>query len=184
MEKIFLYIFVFLSLLLSSCAIMNGTNMKPLETVKNVDLGRYTGQWYEIARYEHRFQKGCVGSKATYSLRADGKITVVNECYDKSFSGKIRSVKGKAWVVDKETNARLKVSFFWPFAGDYWIIDLGENYEYAVVGHPGRKYLWILSRTPEMDENIYNEILTRLENQDYDTTKLLKSAQQTKGERI
>ena len=184
MEKIFLYIFVFLSLLLSSCATMNGTNMKPLETVKNVDLGRYTGQWYEIARYEHRFQKGCVGSKATYSLRDDGKITVVNECYDKSFSGKLRSVKGKAWVVDKETNARLKVSFFWPFAGDYWIIDLGENYDYAVVGHPGRKYLWILSRTPEMDENTYNEILTRLENQDYDTTKLLKSAQQTKGERI
>ena len=184
MQKTFLYILIFLSLLLSSCATINGTNMKPLETVNYVDLGRYTGKWYEIARYEHRFQKGCVGSKATYSLRDDGKICVVNECYDKSFSGKLRSVKGKAWVVDKETNARLKVSFFWPFAGDYWIIDLGENYEYAVVGHPGRKYLWILSRTPEMDENTYNEILTRLENQDYDTTKLLKSNQRTKGERI
>ena len=184
MVKIFSYAFIVLSLLLISCATMNETNMKPLETVKNVDINRYIGQWYEIARYEHRFQKGCVGSKATYSLRDDGKITVVNECFDKSFSGKLRSVKGKAWVVDKETNARLKVSFFWPFSGDYWIIDLGQNYEYAVVGHPGRKYLWILSRTPEMDENIYNEILARLEKQDYDTTKLLKSAQQVKGEKI
>ena len=184
MVKIFSYAFSILPLFLISCATMNETNMKTLKTVKNVDLNRYIGQWYEIARYEHRFQKGCFGCKATYSLRDDGKITVVNECFDKSFSGKFRSVKGKAWVVDKETNAKLKVSFFWPFSGDYWIIDLGQNYEYAVVGHPGRKYLWILSRTPEMDENIYNEILTRLENQDYDTTKLLKSDQQTKGERI
>ena len=181
MEKRLLYIFIFLSLLLSSCVTMDGNTMKPLETVNHVDLSRYTGQWYEIARYEHRFQKGCVGSKATYSLRDDGKIAVVNECFDKSFSGKLRSAKGKAWVVDKDTNARLKVSFFWPFAGDYWIIDLGENYEYAVIGHPNRKYLWILSRTPEMDKNVYNEILVRLEKQDYDTTKLLKSAQQIEG---
>jgi len=160
---------------------MDGNNMKPLETVNNVDLDRYIGQWYEIARYEHRFQKGCVGSKATYILRDDGKITVVNECYDKSFSGKLRSVKGKAWVVDKESNAKLKVSFFWPFAGDYWIIDLGENYEYAVVGHPNRNYLWVLSRTPEMDEDVYSEILSRLEKQGYDTAKLFKSPQQAEG---
>jgi len=84
-------------------------------------------------------------------------------------------------VVDKQSNAKLKVSFFWPFSGDYWVIDLGENYEYAVIGHPGRKYLWILSRTPEMDENVYNEILDRLEKQDYDTTKLFTSPQQVKG---
>jgi apolipoprotein D and lipocalin family protein len=162
---------------------MEMSNMKPLETVNNVDINRYIGEWYEIARYEHRFQEGCVRSKATYSLRDDGKITVVNECFGKSFSEKLRSVTGKAWVVDKETNAKLKVSFFWPFSGDYWIIDLGENYEYAVVGHPYRKYLWILSRTPEMDENVYNGILDRLEKQDYDTSKLLKSAHQVKGEK-
>jgi len=88
-----------------------------------------------------------VGSKATYTLRDDGNISVLNECYDETFDGKIRSAKGKAWVVDKETNARLKVSFFWPFAGDYWIVDLAKNYEYAAIGHPTRKYLWILSRT-------------------------------------
>jgi len=175
MYKLLLYSLIFMSLLLSSCKTMDRNNMKPLETVNFVDINRYIGEWYEIARYEHRFQKGCVGSKATYSLRDDGKITVVNECFEKSFSDNIRSAKGKAWVVDKQSNAKLKVSFFWPFSGDYWVIDLGENYEYAVVGHPGRKYLWILSRTPEMDENVYNEILARLENQDYDTTKLFKS---------
>lgn len=168
---------VLLVLLLTACMTMNGKGMKPLETVSFVDLDRYVGQWYEIARYHHRFQEGCVGSRATYTLRDDGRITVVNECYDKSFSGKLRSVKGKAWVVDTDSNARLKVSFFWPFAGDYWIIDLGENYEYAVVGHPARKYLWILARTPEMDDRVYEAILMRLEKQEYDTAKLIRTLQ-------
>jgi len=177
MKKIFLYAIILLPFLLSGCASMNGKGMKPLETVTFVDLDRYVGQWYEIARYHHRFQEGCVGSRATYTLREDGRIGVVNECYDRSFSGKLRSVKGKAWVVDKETNARLKVSFFWPFAGDYWIIDLGLDYEYAVVGHPNRKYLWILSRTPEMDEEAYQGIIARLQKQEYDTEKLVRTVQ-------
>ena len=128
MNKLFLYTLIFMSLLLSSCKTMDQNTMKPLETVNFVDINRYIGEWYEIARYEHRFQKGCVGSKATYSLRDDGKITVVNECFEKSFSDNIRSAKGKAWVVDKQSNAKLKVSFFWPFSGDYWVIDLGEKH--------------------------------------------------------
>jgi apolipoprotein D and lipocalin family protein len=177
MNKIFFYVLALLPLLFSACATKNGNGMKPLETVNSVDLGRYVGQWYEIARYHHRFQEGCVGSKATYTLRSDGKITVVNECYDNSFSGKLRSVEGKAWVIDKKTNARLKVSFFWPFAGDYWIIDLGQDYEYAVVGHPNRKYLWILSRTPDIEDEVYQSILTRLQKQEYDTAKLIRTAQ-------
>ena len=147
--------------------------MKLLKTAPFVDLSRYVGQWYEIARYPNRFQKGCVGSKATCSLTDDGKIKVINECYDNSFSGKIRSAEGKAWVVDKETNAKLKVSFFWPFAGDYWIIELGLNCEYAVIGHPDRKYLWILSRSPDMDEKVYKSILAMLQEQEYDTEKLI-----------
>lgn len=179
MKKKLIYILVLLPLLFSGCVTKKGNGMKPLETVNFVDLDRYVGLWYEIARYHHRFQEGCIGSKATYTLRDDGKITVVNECHDRSFSGKLRSVKGKAWVVDKETNARLKVSFFWPFAGDYWIIDLGKDYEYAVVGHPSRKYLWILSRTPEMDEKAYEAILARLQKQEYDTTKLVRTVQKS-----
>jgi apolipoprotein D and lipocalin family protein len=179
MQKKFFSLFLLLPLLFSGCAAKNGTAMKPLETVNFVDLDRYVGQWYEIARYHHRFQEGCVGSKATYSLRDDGRINVLNQCYDKSFSGKLRTAKGKAWVVDTETNARLKVSFFWPFAGDYWIIDLGPDYEYAVIGHPNRKYLWILSRTPDMAEDVYQAILARLQKQEYDTAKLIRTAQKS-----
>jgi apolipoprotein D and lipocalin family protein len=174
-EKKILYTLIFLPLIISSCATKDSIDIKSLKTVNFVNIERYIGQWYEISRYEHRFQKGCVGSKATYSLRDDGKIAVVNECLDKSSSGKLRSIKGKAWVVDKETNAKLKVSFFGPFSGDYWIIDLGDDYEYAVVGHPSRKYLWVLSRTPEMDENVYSEILARLQKQGYDISKLIKT---------
>ncbi len=179
MQKNIFYLFLLVPLLFSGCAAKKGNGMQPLETVNFVDLNRYVGQWYEIARYPHRFQEGCVGSKATYSLRDDGIISVLNECYDKSFAGKLRSANGKARVVDKETNARLKVSFFWPFTGDYWIIDLGKDYEYAVVGHPNRKYLWILSRTPDMDEDVYQAILARLQKQEYDTAKLIRTAQKS-----
>lgn len=117
------------------------------------------------------------GSMATYSLGADGKLAVTNECFEASAPGKLRAAKGKARVVDKKTNAKLKVSFFWPFAGDYWIVDLGRDYEYAVVGHPKRKYLWILSRSPGMAREIYEGILHRLEQQDYDTSKLIQTTQ-------
>lgn len=180
MTNIFLYPAVLLFFILNGCVALKENSMPPLETVNFVDVNRYVGQWYEIASFPHNFQEGCVGSRATYSLRDDGKITVVNECYDGSFSGRLRTATGKAWVVDKKTNAKLKVSFFWPFAGDYWIIDLGENYEYAVVGHPSRKYLWILSRTPEIEENIYGNILTRLEKQGYNTAKLIRTPQKHK----
>ena len=147
--------------------------MAPLQVVEYVDLTKYMGEWYEIARYPNRFQKDCEGSKATYSLRDNGKVTVLNECYNQDFSSRIRSAKGRAWVVNKETNAKLKVSFFWPFSGDYWIIDLGKEYEYAVVGHPKRKYLWILSRTPQIEEKLYQQILAGITKQEYDISKLI-----------
>lgn len=146
-----------------------------LEVVPYVDIKRYTGVWYEIARYPHKFQDDCLGSKATYTLNDDGYITVLNECYKKTNGVEIKFVKGKAWIVDNKSNAKLKVSFFWPFTGDYWIIELGKNYEYAVVGHSERKYLWILSRTKNMDEELYKEILARLREKQYDTSKLIKT---------
>jgi len=149
-----------------------------LKVVPFVDLSRYTGQWYEIARYPNRFQEGCVGSRAEYTLRRDGKISVLNECYEGSLSGKIRKAEGTARVVDKNTNAKLKVTFFRPFSGDYWIIDLGRDYEYAVVGHPERTYLWILSRTKKMDEDVFREILGRLTAKGYDVTKLVMTPQE------
>jgi len=173
--SIFTFTLSALFLCLSGCAV-NSTDMRPLNVVEEVELARYAGVWYEIARYPNSFQKDCVGSMATYTLRDDGKIDVLNQCYDKSFEGKLRSAKGKAWVADEKSNAKLKVSFFWPFAGDYWIIDLGKDYEYAVIGHPERKYLWVLSRTKEMDIGLYNELVSRLRDvHGYDTDRIIKS---------
>lgn len=149
----------------------------PLQVVPYVDLNRYTGTWYEIARYTNKFQTGCIGSRATYAIRDDGRLSVLNECYEESDKSKLRSANGKGWVVDINTNAKLKVSFFWPFSGDYWIIDLGRDYEYAVIGHPERKYLWVLSRTQVMDESVYEGILTRLKKQHYDISKLIRTQQ-------
>jgi apolipoprotein D and lipocalin family protein len=168
-------IIIFLTSALSFLSLY-GKDLPPLETVKYVDLKKYTGTWYEIARYPNRFQKDCVGTFVNYTLREDGKINVLNQCYDKSFEGKLKQSKGVARVVDNQTNAKLKVSFFWPFEGDYWIIDLAEDYRYAVVGEPDRKYLWILSRNKTMDEETYNQILLNLETKHhYDTSKLIKT---------
>ena len=160
-----------------ACAAKMKQPTPPLQVVSYVDLNKYLGAWYEIARFPNRFQEGCVGTSAHYTLLQDGKIGVLNQCRKGSLNGEISSAKGKAWVVDKKTNAKIKVSFFWPFSGHYWIIDLGENYEYAVVGHPDRKYLWILSRKPEMDEVTYQLILERLRKQSYDVSKLMKTLQ-------
>ena len=154
---------------------------RPLETVPSVDLARYAGTWYEIASFPQRFQKGCTGTTATYTLRNDGMVEVLNRCARDSLNGRVTVARGKARVVDKRTNARLKVSFFWPFWGDYWIIDLGRDYEYAVVGHPSRKYLWILSRTPTMDGATYAAILERLGAQGYDTSRLVRTLQVAEG---
>jgi len=148
----------------------------PLETVPKVDLNRYLGRWYEIAKYPNRFERKCARNvTATYALRPDGKISVVNSCT--THDGKVSESKGWAKVVDPNTNSRLKVTFFWPFFGDYWIIDLGANYEYAVIGEPSRKYLWILSRTPKMDETLYAELTKRLAGHGYDASKLERMKQ-------
>jgi len=157
-------------LLLSlSCASDPGAGMAPPDVVPQVDLSRYLGTWYEIASFPQRFQRGCADTKAVYSLRADGTIEVLNSCFR---NGKTDVAKGKAWVADKVTNAKLKVSFFWPFRGDYWIIELGKDYEYAVVAGPGRKYLWILARSSTMDKGLYDAIVGRLKEQRFDITKL------------
>ncbi len=146
----------------------------PPTVVPHVDLQRYAGTWYEIARYPNRFEKDCIGARAKYTVLDDDSIEVINECYKDAGRKKLSSVKGKGRVVDKETNAKLKVTFFWPFSGDYWIIDLGQNYEYAVIGHPKRRYLWILSRTPEIDDALYERILKRLQEQLYDVSRLVR----------
>jgi apolipoprotein D and lipocalin family protein len=169
--------YLILSLLLISAIAQVRAQSKPLEVVPFVDINRYLGTWYEIATIPARFQKNCVAVTATYSLRKDGKISVLNQCRVGSLTGKEKSIKGKAWVVDKKTNAKLKVQFFWPFRGDYWIIELDSNYQYAVVGHPKRKYLWILSRTPQLDDALYQELIQRTSQKGYDVSKIKKTLQ-------
>jgi len=150
----------------------------PLQVAEHVDLERYLGTWYEIASFPTRFQRGCSATTATYALRGDGDIEVVNRCRKGGLTGPVTEARGKAWVVDTQTNARLKVQFFWPFRGDYWILEVGPEYDYAVVGNPTRQYLWILCRTPRMDEALYESLLERLERDfRYDVDRLRLTAQ-------
>jgi len=143
-----------------------------LEVVPHVDLKRYLGKWYEIAHLPAGFQKNCEQTTATYFLLNDDSISVLNEC---TRNGKYTKAKGKAKVVDKTTNAKLKVTFFWPFYGDYWIIKLGEAYDYAVVGTPNRKYLWILNRTPQMDNALLSQIIEFVKSNGFDVENLIKT---------
>ena len=150
-----------------------GAMYPPLEVVDYVDITRYAGRWYEIARYPNSFEQGCVGVTADYTLQDNGRVEVVNTCIESSLDGPTRTIRGSARVVDDTTNAKLKVSFFGPFEGDYWIIDLDEDYQYAVVGDPSRKFLWILSRTPQLDEAVYESIREWLPTVEYDPEQLI-----------
>jgi apolipoprotein D and lipocalin family protein len=132
-----------------------------LTTVPNVDLNKYAGKWFEIASFPQRFQKGCNCTTAEYTL-----------CNKDSIDGKLSYIKGKAFVEANSGNAKLLVQFFWPFKGKYWIIELADDYSYAVVGHPNRNYLWILSRTPQMDEAIYHQLITKIAAKGYDISKI------------
>ena len=147
-----------------------------LEVVQSVELTRYVGRWYEIARLPNGFQKKCADTvTANYTTLANGNIEVINRC--RKASGEYATAKGKAKIVDKKTNAKLKVTFFWPFYGDYWILDLGPNYEYAVIGEPSRKYLWVLSRSPQMDEALYHQLLQKMAAKGFDTDKMIRTSQ-------
>jgi apolipoprotein D and lipocalin family protein len=163
--------------LLAGCATTTTERLAlpPLKTVAHVDLKRYLGTWYEIARVPHRFQRGCTATTATYTLRPDGQIAVLNRCRKGSPDGELAEARGRARVVDRQSNAKLEVTFFWPFWGDYWIIDLAPDYSHAVVGHPGRDYLWILAREPTLPAATYDAILERLVAQGYDVRRLKRT---------
>jgi apolipoprotein D and lipocalin family protein len=152
-------------------------NAQKLQTVPNVDLNKYVGKWFEIASYPQRFQKGCHCTTAEYTLREKGFVIVENRCNRDSVKGKQSYIKGKAFVENNSGNAKLKVQFFWPFKGKYWIIDLADDYSYAVVSNPNRKYLWILSRTSKIDNTVYQEIISRLKSKGFDLSKLQKTEQ-------
>ena len=132
---------------------------KDLFTVEQLDITRYAGTWYEIARLPNRFEKGLECVSATYTLRDDGKITVQNRGVSIEDHSKVSDIKGVAWVPDSSKPGQIKVQFFWPFAGKYWVIALDENYNYALVGDPSRKFLWVLSKSKSLDEQIYDDLI-------------------------
>ena len=144
----------------------------PLRTVEQVDIERYLGLWYEIARFPNRFEENCEGVTAEYSRRADGLIGVVNTCRKGAPDGPVEVANGRARIVDETSNAKLEVSFFGPFWGDYWIIDLAEDYSLALVGEPEGRYLWVLARTPAIAAETRAEALATLQGFGYDTDAL------------
>jgi len=155
-----------------------------VRTVSSVDLARYVGKWYEVARFPNRFQMQCLGGvTAEYQKREDGRIDVINRCQkvDRTFE----QVTGIARIVDASSNAKLKVRFapawlsWLPMVwGDYWVLALAPDYSYALVGEPSREYLWVLSRTPTLPENVYQQVLKQAQEQGFNVTKLLRTSQE------
>jgi apolipoprotein D and lipocalin family protein len=168
---------LWIALALVAGVLLFSTSPEPItepKAIQSVDLERYIGKWYSIAHIPTSFEAGCIsGTTTNYSLQPDGKIEVLNECYDKR--GALKVARGTAWVPNPEKSAKLKVSFVRAFgvplfACDYWIIDLALDYSYAVVGHPTRKFGWILSRTPILPDDKLQQIKSALEAQGYDWT--------------
>ena len=140
------------------------------QPAKPVELSRYLGHWYELARYEQGFQKDCDGVTADYAMRSDGKISVLNKC--RKPDGALKQAEGKAKIVDPVTNAKLKVSFFGPFYGDYWVLDHADDYSWAIVGEGSDRYLWILSREANPGPAKLDSLIARAAALGYDTAML------------
>jgi apolipoprotein D and lipocalin family protein len=169
-----------LTLLTAGCAAMQkgpvGNTAVP-QPAKSVELERYLGRWYEIGRYEQAFQKNCEAVTADYSLRNDGKIDVVNSCHKDTMAEKLTTATGKAKVVEGGNGAKLKVSFFGPFYGDYWVLDHADDYSWSIVGEPSGRYLWLLHRNPQPGSEALADISRRASQMGYDM-KLLRWTKQ------
>ncbi|MCG6188540.1 lipocalin family protein [Maribellus maritimus] len=171
MQKLNYLVVVFSVLFIGfGCQSQNSGTMD-YSTVKELDVERYLGTWYEIARYDHRFERDLVGVTATYSKRDDGEIEVVNRGYKNSLNGELSEAVGKAKLTDEP--GKLKVSFFWIFYADYNVLELDENYQWALIGSSNDKYLWILSRTTQLDEHVLIGILKKAEQRGYSASKLI-----------
>jgi apolipoprotein D and lipocalin family protein len=152
------------------------SQQKP-SVVSAVDLKKYAGTWYEIARLPNYFERKLKCVTANYTIRDDGKITVLNAGYYISDPSKKTSSTGVAWLPDKNVPAKLKVQFFWPFSGNYWIIYLEKDYKYVLVGDPSFEYLWILSREKKMDDATYNMLLKKATENGFDIKPIIKVEQ-------
>ena len=164
--KNFLILF---SLLVAGC-VGKPDNVEP---ITDFDLQRYLGTWYEIARLDHRFERGLSNVTANYTLRDDGGVRVINRGYSDE-RGKWKQAEGKAYFVEAANIGYLKVSFFGPFYGSYIVFELDkENYQYAVVSGPDKSYLWILARTPEIDETLKKRLVRKAAEKGFNTAKLI-----------
>ncbi|WP_171973180.1 lipocalin family protein [Saccharicrinis aurantiacus] len=170
--RLSIIILSFLLLPNNSCKSQN--TMIDKSVVKKLDIDKYLGKWYEISRFDHSFERGMEGVTATYSMRDDGKIKVLNAGYKNGLDGKYSSAEGKAYIPNKAEPAKLKVSFFWFFYGDYFVLDLDDDYQWALIGSSSDKYLWILSRTPNINEDTYKMLINKLKLRGYDTNKLIR----------
>jgi apolipoprotein D and lipocalin family protein len=147
------------------------------QPAKPVEIERYLGRWYELARYEAGFQKGCEGVTADYSLTEPGQIKVINSCRKGSLDGEIDQATGKAKVVEGSGNAKLRVSFFGPFYGDYWVLDRADDYSWAIVGEPSGRYLWLLNRRPDPGTQEFAAMKARAAALGYDLNLLRPTLQ-------
>jgi apolipoprotein D and lipocalin family protein len=155
----------------------SANSQKAPSVVSSVDLNRYKGKWYEIARLPNYFERKLKCTSATYTLREDGKITVLNAGNYLTDPEKTSSIEGVAWVPDKTNPAKLKVRFFWPFSGNYWILYLDKEYQYVLVGDPSIKYLWILAREKKIEQAIYDMLLKKAVDNGYDVKSIIKVSQ-------
>ncbi len=161
---------------LISYSLLQRQRRQSLKTAPDVDLQRYAGSWFEIARLPSPEEKRAVNIRATYTLRSDGQIDVLNECELDGFNGPHREAKAVAWIPDLAEPSKLKVRFG-IFSADYWILELGEHYEYAVVGTPNRHRLWILSRQPQLRKEVFEGIVARMQEQGFDLKRLILAPQ-------
>ncbi|MFH1118556.1 MAG: lipocalin family protein [Bacteroidota bacterium] len=145
--------------------------------VGSVDLTRYTGRWYDIASFPARFQRDCHCTTADYTLTSNGYIEVVNKCRKEGFNERESIISAKAFVVEGSNNTKLKVQFFWPLKADYWIVKLDTAYQWAVVSSPKKDYLWLLSRTPVIEETLIESLVSSLKIEGYETDKLRRTPQ-------
>ena len=174
MKTIITKILISISLFL----VANVLNAQELETVKSVDLSKYMGKWYEIASCSQNLQANYYGTTAEYLMDNHDFVTVINRYKEGSLQGKEKTVKGKANVVEGTNNSKLKMNLLFPSARNYWIIDLANDYSYAVVSEPKRKNLWILSRTPKLNQETYSRILSRIKSKGFDLDKLKMTTQE------
>ena len=153
----------------------------PLVLVDKLDKQRYLGRWYEIARFQHRFEKTLVGVAAQYSLRSDGRIKVVNSGFRYDLNGPYREATGVAWLPDPRRPAALRVRFFWPFSGDYLVFGLDQqDYSWALVGDNSRRYLWFLARTPQIGKELFEKMKQIARGQGFDLSGLYEVPQKAR----